>query len=282
MAGPIERRRSRRALLIGTLGLVAATIALAASLWAPRFGLGAATTSLKLKSSSVKPRRAFFDGPNGVRIAFGFRAEGPRDVSLRLLNRGRIVARFTLDRADPGITYVRVWDGRRGSGKPGPEGAYSVSLKPKGAKPLVVGRFSFHHYLFPVRGRHGTRGAIGEFGAPRSGERRHEGFDVTAACGTRLVAARGGTVVGRGYDPVLYGNFALIHAAATRRNLFYAHMIHAAAVGLHDRVHTGQTLGRIGRTGNARTTPCHLHFEIRARGHPIDPEPYLRRWDRYS
>jgi murein DD-endopeptidase MepM/ murein hydrolase activator NlpD len=38
----------------------------------------------------------------------------------------------------------------------------------------------------------------------------------------------------------------------------------------------------VGRTGNARSTECHLHFEIRAGGEPIDPEPLLRRWDRYS
>ena len=38
------------------------------------------------------------------------------------------------------------------------------------------------------------RGAIGEFGAPRSGGRVHEGFDVAAACGTELVAVTTGKV----------------------------------------------------------------------------------------
>jgi len=38
----------------------------------------------------------------------------------------------------------------------------------------------------------------------------------------------------------------------------------------------------VGKTGNARTVGCHLHFEIHHRGHPIDPEPILSRWDRHS
>ena len=44
--------------------------------------------------------------------------------------------------------------------------------------------------------RTGRRGAIGEFGAPRSGGRTHEGFDIVAPCGAGLVAVRGGRVPG--------------------------------------------------------------------------------------
>jgi len=53
-------------------------------------------------------------------------------------------------------------------------------------------------------------------------------------------------------------------------------------VRLGERVYTGQLVGRVGRSGNARTIGCHLHFEIRRRGRWIDPEPRLRAWDRYS
>jgi murein DD-endopeptidase MepM/ murein hydrolase activator NlpD len=133
-----------------------------------------------------------------------------------------------------------------------------------------------------VRGAHGTRGAIGEFGAPRSGGRWHEGFDVVAACGTPLVAVRGGRVLRRGYDPVLYGNYVLIHGEGERRSYFYAHMPRPALVHQGERVWTGERVGSVGETGNARTVGCHLHFEIHVHGRPIDPEPYLRRWDRYS
>jgi murein DD-endopeptidase MepM/ murein hydrolase activator NlpD len=49
-----------------------------------------------------------------------------------------------------------------------------------------------------------------------------------------------------------------------------------------DTVHVGQTVGHIGRTGNAGSTPCHLHFELYRNGRPIDPEPLVRAWDRFS
>ena len=144
------------------------------------------------------------------------------------------------------------------------------------------GGVPFYGHVFPVQGSHGTRGAIGEFGAPRSGGRTHEGFDIVAACGTELVAVRGGRVRKVGYDPVLYGNYLLIHGEGERRSYFYAHMRQPALVHRGERVFTGEQVGVVGETGNARTVGCHLHFEIHVHGRPINPEPSLRRWDRYS
>jgi len=137
-------------------------------------------------------------------------------------------------------------------------------------------------HVFPVQGPHWTRGEIGEFGAPRSGGRVHEGFDVVASCGVELVAAASGRVVRSGYDPVLYGSFLLIRGAGERRSYFYSHLRRPALVRKGERVWAGQRVGAVGKTGNARTVGCHLHFEIRDRGRPIDPAPILRRWDRFS
>jgi murein DD-endopeptidase MepM/ murein hydrolase activator NlpD len=53
-----------------------------------------------------------------------------------------------------------------------------------------------------------------------------------------------------------------------------------------DPVRTGQPIGIVGDTGNA--SACHLHFEIWTApgwyegGSPIDPYPYLKKWDAYS
>jgi murein DD-endopeptidase MepM/ murein hydrolase activator NlpD len=145
----------------------------------------------------------------------------------------------------------------------------------------VNGATVFEGHVFPVDGPHGTRGYIGEFGAPRSGGRTHEGFDVVAACGTRLVAARTGMVLRRGYDPVLYGNYLLIHGQGERRSYFYAHMRQPARVRKGEDVYAGEPVGAVGETGNARSVGCHLHFELHVHGVPVDPEPALRRWDRY-
>jgi murein DD-endopeptidase MepM/ murein hydrolase activator NlpD len=127
-----------------------------------------------------------------------------------------------------------------------------------------------------------VRGAVGTYHAPRSGGRIHEGFDITAACGTELVAVRNGRVLQQGYDPVLYGNFLLIHGEGERRSYFYAHMPRPALVLEGDRVWEGERVGAVGETGNARGLGCHLHFEIHVHGVAVDPEPELRRWDRYS
>ncbi len=51
-----------------------------------------------------------------------------------------------------------------------------------------------------------------------------------------------------------------------------------------DKVATGQRIGAVGDTGNARG--CHLHFELWSApgyyegGHPFDPLPALKAWDR--
>ena len=82
-----------------------------------------------------------------------------------------------------------------------------------------------------------------------------------------------------GYDPVLYGNFVLIHGAGERRSYLYAHMRRRSGLGRGDRVFAGQRIGAVGDTGNARTVGCHLHFEVWRHGRPIDPAPLLHRWD---
>lgn len=117
---------------------------------------------------------------------------------------------------------------------------------------------------------------------PRNGGRTHEGFDIVAACGTELVAVSNGRVLRVGYDPVLYGNYLLIHGEGERRSYFYAHLPRPPLVNRGERVWEGERVGAVGETGNAISVGCHLHFEIHARGVPVDPEPELRRWDRYS
>jgi murein DD-endopeptidase MepM/ murein hydrolase activator NlpD len=96
------------------------------------------------------------------------------------------------------------------------------------------------------------------------------------------VAVRNGKVLRSGFDPILYGWYLLLHGEAERRSYFYAHMPRQPVVGRGERVWEGEPVGLVGETGNAVGTGCHLHFEIHVRGVPVDPEPSLRRWDRYS
>ena len=211
------------------------------------------------------------------------RAERPLASRSRRSPRSGNVVRVYIERdAPPGERLERTWNGLTRRGRAAPDGRYEFRVGPAGGRSRFAAAFGLHGHVFPVGGEHGARGPIGEFGAPRNGGRVHEGFDVTGDCGTPLLAARGGRVESTGFDPVLYGNFVRIGGAKTRQDYFYAHLIDPAGVDAGEAVRTGELVGRIGQTGNAAGTPCHLHFEIRVGGEPIDPEHALRRWDRYS
>jgi murein DD-endopeptidase MepM/ murein hydrolase activator NlpD len=238
-----------------------------------------------LEEARVRPREAYFDGERPVSVRFDFEARRP--VSLKILvvdaKRERTVARLRERDAQPGEGLLKRWDGVTDRGRAADDGRYEIRIGPVGERAArFAGGFRLRGHAFPVAGPHGTRGAIGEYGAPRSGGRRHEGFDITADCGTPLVAARGGEVIRAGFDPVLYGYYLLINGSKTNESYFYSHLVAASPFQRGDRVRTREVVGRVGKTGNAASTPCHLHFEIRRSGRPVDPKPALRRWDDYS
>jgi murein DD-endopeptidase MepM/ murein hydrolase activator NlpD len=82
---------------------------------------------------------------------------------------------------------------------------------------------------------------------------------VFAACGTPVVAARGGRVAVKQYEGRA-GNHVVIDGAATGVDYAYMHLCDAALVEVGYRVRTGQLIGFVGSTG--RASGCHLHFEM--------------------
>jgi murein DD-endopeptidase MepM/ murein hydrolase activator NlpD len=229
----------------------------------------------------VAPNRVFYGGrPLSVRVRF--RASRPSDVRIQIERVGGGVARgFDIRALPPGLVSLR-WDGRSRRGREAREGRYRVRAGQRGGRLRTIGRFTFRSHLYPVRGRHWFRGPIGRFGAPRSGGRTHEGFDINARCGTPVKAARAGRVKRRRYDPVLYGNLVIVRSASERRDYWYAHLRAPGRVRDGGRVRTGQRLGEVGATGNARTVGCHLHFELHGPRGPFDPLPDLGAWDGWS
>ena len=101
-----------------------------------------------------------------------------------------------------------------------------------------------------------------------------------------MVAARGGRVQARGSDPVLYGNWVVIDGGARAPTTATPTSCTRPRVHDGERVRTGERIGRVGKTGNARTVGCQLHFEVWPRGwqrgRPVDPLPILKRWDGWS
>jgi murein DD-endopeptidase MepM/ murein hydrolase activator NlpD len=235
-----------------------------------------------VQRASVSPERAFTDSVDGVRIEFRLAGSASADITIRISGSGEEVRTIELVGVPPGGDEVAEWDGLTNGGQPVADGTYRVVVAVVGGNQKEAGTVELRRHLFPVRGPHGTRGAVGEFKALRNGGRRHKGFDVTARCGTPLAAVTTGTVVKRAYDPRLNGNHIVIRGLGERRKYWYSHLVHPSPFQRGDLVHVGQIVGHIGRTGNAGSTPCHLHFEMHRNGRPIDPAPFLRAWDRHS
>jgi murein DD-endopeptidase MepM/ murein hydrolase activator NlpD len=131
---------------------------------------------------------------------------------------------------------------------------------------------------FPVSGL-GMPAIQSGFGAERDGGvRAHRGVDVFAPRGTAAVASvdawvsrvdttrRGGNVV---WLQPLFGDL----------RLYYAHL-DAQFVEPGQFVRAGEVIGTVGNTGNASTTPPHLHFGVYLRrrgmrGGATDPIHFL-------
>jgi murein DD-endopeptidase MepM/ murein hydrolase activator NlpD len=150
--------------------------------------------------------------------------------------------------------------------------------------PLPSDLLARRAHVFPIPGRHAYGGAGARFGTGRAGH-SHQGQDVFAKCGTPLVAARGGRVQFRGYHAAA-GHYLVIDGARTRTDYVYMHLVSRSPFRRGDPVATGQRIGEVGDSGNARG--CHLHFELWTGpgwyqgGRPIDPLRPLRTWDRWS
>lgn len=237
----------------------------------------------ELGGAEVGPKRAYFAG-KPVKISYRADDEQERRHRVELIQKGSRNVVAVWDRQTrgegSGTRHVIRWAGTTRRGKVAPEGRYVVRLGPEGRPTRRIGTFRFRHHMFPLVGPHHDRGYLGEFGAPRSGGRVHEGFDVNADCGTKIVAARGGRVLRSELDPRLRGNHVVIKGRRDRFRYVYAHLRDPSPMRKGDRVRTGQLVGRVGLTGNAAGTPCHLHIELRGPNGPVDPKPHLRRWDR--
>jgi murein DD-endopeptidase MepM/ murein hydrolase activator NlpD len=101
--------------------------------------------------------------------------------------------------------------------------------------------------------------------------RLHTGQDLGAPMGTPVYAVAPGRVVAAGPNAG-YGNQVVVDHGGGVQSA-YNHLS-AILVPVGARVRARQQVGRVGSTG--LSTGAHLHFEIRLRGTPIDPVPFLR------
>lgn len=109
--------------------------------------------------------------------------------------------------------------------------------------------------------------------APRSGGRLHQGTDVFAPYGSPAYAVTYGVIDQWGNGGL--GGITLWLRADNGDRYYYAHNSrNVARVGT--RVRPGQVIAYVGNTGNARTTPPHVHFEAHpGGGAAANPYPFL-------
>lgn len=137
------------------------------------------------------------------------------------------------------------------------------------------------YFKCPIRGelqkviiRNDLRGN-GDFGAKRKNGRSHSGIDILAKVGTPVYAAKSG-IAFPGNVPTGYGKYVMIYHPDGFQTI-YGHLS-SYKVRPTQKVRQGELIGYTGKTGNAvyRSIQPHLHFEIRERGEPCDPQPLMR------
>jgi len=106
------------------------------------------------------------------------------------------------------------------------------------------------------------------------GWRLHQGTDIFAAYGTPVRSPVDGRV------RITNGGLGGLSVYVVQPDGTYWYLTHLAAVpeGIVEgvEVKTGQVVGFVGDSGNARGGPPHLHFEVHpGGGGPIDPKPVL-------
>jgi murein DD-endopeptidase MepM/ murein hydrolase activator NlpD len=247
-----------------------------------------------LADAEVTPNKLFFGGSRTATLSYLIASGNPsNDLRIDVVTAaGQVVASFLPTAVPPHATQSIAWNGIGLDGKPVPSGWYSFRISsadghllaraatPTSAK-LGVAVFSA---IFPVRGPHSFGGPENGFGAARSGH-THQGQDILAPCGTKLVAAIGGTVQYAGYQGAA-GYYLVIDQKGSGEDNAYMHLIAPSPLQAGDHVATGQYIGNVGQTGDA--VGCHLHFEVWSApgwyegGQPYDPLPLLKAWDSYS
>ncbi|MBI3503691.1 MAG: peptidoglycan DD-metalloendopeptidase family protein [Proteobacteria bacterium] len=128
------------------------------------------------------------------------------------------------------------------------------------AVPTAAGRM-----LWPVRGV-----VVSEYG-PKPGGLQNDGINIAAPRGTAFRAAEGGVVIYAGNELRGFGNLLLVRHDSGYVTA-YAHA-DELAVQRGEQVRRGQTIGRVGSSGNV-TSP-QLHFEVRRGTRAVNPADFL-------
>jgi murein DD-endopeptidase MepM/ murein hydrolase activator NlpD len=120
-------------------------------------------------------------------------------------------------------------------------------------------------FQWPVQGH-----IVSDFG-PKPGGLHNDGINIAAARGTPVQAAENGVVVYAGNELRGFGNLLLVRHADGWVTA-YGHC-DQLLVRRGQQVRRGQTIAKVGSTGNVRSPQ--LHFEVRRGTRPVNPNEFL-------
>jgi murein DD-endopeptidase MepM/ murein hydrolase activator NlpD len=236
---------------------------------------------------TISTDKAYYDSQTPIELTYLYKGAEAGQVTIELVDRisGTVVRDWVQEGVQPGSYNSLEWDGTIDGEQSAPAGEYKFRLGPSGAELVDGGQgsyFSLYDHKFPIRGKHQYGDGVG---APRAGH-SHQGQDVFAKCGTKLVAAHAGKVQTRAYHGAA-GNYVVIDGKKTDMDYVYMHLEDKANVREGEKVKTGDKIGRVGETGNA--SGCHLHFELWSKPGWYEGGDFLhsvtrklQKWDRYS
>ena len=163
----------------------------------------------------------------------------------------------------------------------------SARKRLRGQPLKVTPPLGLSRYVFPVAGRSDYGDSYGGYRGDVPGN-WHHGDDIFAGLGTPVLAVADGTLNRVGWERL--GGWRLWVRDTKRKEFYYAHLSGYSPLALHSKhIKAGDVIGFIGNTGDAFTTPPHLHFEI----HPhsllqlkyngaVNPTSYLDHWQRVA
>ncbi len=256
------------------------------------------TGAIRVTDAATSPSRAYQYGKKRPTLNYVINGgKDSNDLRIDITSKsGEVVASKFKKNVPSGAGQSIRWNGRTSAGKAAPNGKYRFVIRAADGTEASVSKtlarasrkksaadpfeFKIYGYVFPVRGRH-------TYGDGLGAGRGHQGQDILANCGLKLVAARAGVVYTNDYQAGGAGNYLVIDLkGAGGKSHVYMHMLKRSPLKEGAHVKTGQTIGKVGTTGHS--TACHTHFEVWSGpgwyqgGTFIDPTTPLKKWDKYS
>lgn len=233
-----------------------------------------------VKSAEATPAKSFFNGKRPSELDYLFEADGTADVRIDVIeeNTGTTVDTIVEKEQEPFANHSVTWNGLSEGNRVAPNGDYRFRVSPLAGGAGAAAGFSYYDHIFPLRGAH-------TYGDGLGAGRDHQGQDVFAKCGTKIVAARGGKVQTNAFHSAA-GNYLVIDGRKTGKDYVYMHMEARGQPKEGAHVKTGDVIGYESDTGDA--SGCHLHFELWSApgwyegGHVLNPTAPLKKWDGWS